>query len=369
MKSTIICVALFATGTCLFPSCAIAQDTKSKPVIVGITLDGKQVLIKLNGINVTATADGVTLPKSQLEKKGNLIIVKDHEGNPVARINRMNNGGTIYRIARNESAAIGIELNPLGKGLADHLDLDPADVIYVTRAIKGRAAAKAGLRDHDVILEIDGRSPANENVLKDILKKKKPGDKMKVRVMRRGKESNFVIRCERAKSDGTRAFDYTFNHQFPSIYGVNRAKYKDSFKKTFDALTRAIAAVKNSQPKEDLQKQLDAARESLRRAQKAVNSKQSESLRQFYGGISSKDLLLSDNTKFLGFNKKYKNNLLFVDPKRSPYFTTGTKRTNITTARSPSSTASLGKKIEKLEKRFDRFERMLKRLLEKKSNN
>lgn len=355
MKTTLICTALSLTGSCLVPASAMAQEVKSKPVIVGITLDGKKVLIELNGKKVHATADGVELPAAQIDKKGNRIVVKDRDGHVVARIDRLLNGGTIQRVARSNRATIGIELNRLGKGLADHLDLDPADVIYVTRVIKGRAAAKAGLRDHDVILEIDGKSPANEAVLKVVLGKKKPGDDLEVRVMRRGKESNFVIRCERAETGvASGLLDGSLAPYFLS--DSDHLYSKNSFKKAFAALDRVDFTGENKNMKH-LQKQLDVARQSLRNAQKAVSSNRANPFSFLYSGLDSR-LLLRAKSQVRSIDPRLTKNLLLVNRARSPF------PTNAKSAKS----SDLGKKIEKLEKRFDRFERMLRKLIGKKSN-
>lgn len=62
-------------------------------------------------------------------------------------------------------------------------------LIYDDKAVlPGSPAEKAGLKEHDIILEIDGEKITSENPLAEILAKKKVGEKVKLKVLRDKKE-------------------------------------------------------------------------------------------------------------------------------------------------------------------------------------
>jgi S1-C subfamily serine protease len=54
--------------------------------------------------------------------------------------------------------------------------------------IKGSAADEAGLKEYDIILEIDNEKVTEENTIADILQKHKVGDEINLKVFREGKK-------------------------------------------------------------------------------------------------------------------------------------------------------------------------------------
>ncbi|MGE3809262.1 MAG: S1C family serine protease [Gemmataceae bacterium] len=67
-------------------------------------------------------------------------------------------------------------------------DPEAGDSCRIQRVLPGSPAAKAGLKDDDVITKFDGKDLKRYGDLGDLLKKKKPGDKVKLEV-RRGDET------------------------------------------------------------------------------------------------------------------------------------------------------------------------------------
>ena len=57
---------------------------------------------------------------------------------------------------------------------------------YVANVVKGSAAQKAGLRQGDVVVEIDGTKIQSANDLRVAIGKTRPGDKIAVVVLRGG---------------------------------------------------------------------------------------------------------------------------------------------------------------------------------------
>lgn len=65
--------------------------------------------------------------------------------------------------------------------------------------IKDSPAEKAGLKEYDIILEIDGKKIDEENPLADILSKYKFGDEIVLKVLREGKIFEFKVKLEEKK--------------------------------------------------------------------------------------------------------------------------------------------------------------------------
>ena len=62
------------------------------------------------------------------------------------------------------------------------------DEVEITEVVKGAAAAKAGLKPKDVLVEVAGEKVKNREHLPEILDQYKPGDKITVKVKRKLKE-------------------------------------------------------------------------------------------------------------------------------------------------------------------------------------
>jgi len=65
--------------------------------------------------------------------------------------------------------------------------------------VKGSAADKAGLKEYDIILEIDGEKITEENPLADALSKQKIGQEISLKVLREGKEITLKVKLEEKK--------------------------------------------------------------------------------------------------------------------------------------------------------------------------
>jgi len=62
--------------------------------------------------------------------------------------------------------------------------------------VPGSSADKAGLKEYDIILEINGKKITAENPLSDILQKLKIGEEISLKVLRGGKEINLKTKLE-----------------------------------------------------------------------------------------------------------------------------------------------------------------------------
>ncbi len=65
--------------------------------------------------------------------------------------------------------------------------------------LKGSAADKAGLKEYDIILEMDGKKITEENPLTDLLAQHKIGDEINFKILKEGKEINLKVKLEEKK--------------------------------------------------------------------------------------------------------------------------------------------------------------------------
>ncbi|MBN1159260.1 MAG: Do family serine endopeptidase [Bacteroidales bacterium] len=88
---------------------------------------------------------------------------------------------------------LGITIRNVDGNLADELDLDVTQGVYVDSIAGNSAAGDAGVKSGDVILEVDGQEVKNNAELLGIVGRKRPGDKISLKVDRKGKELDFNV--------------------------------------------------------------------------------------------------------------------------------------------------------------------------------
>jgi serine protease Do len=80
-------------------------------------------------------------------------------------------------------------VDPPGETLSDQLDLPAGKGLVVREVVAGSAAAKVGLKPHDILLEIDGKAvPRDVRAFIQLLREVKAGSPVDVVVLRKGKQ-------------------------------------------------------------------------------------------------------------------------------------------------------------------------------------
>ncbi|MFM9995841.1 MAG: S1C family serine protease [Phycisphaerales bacterium] len=181
--------------------------------------NGKIVSAKVNGKEVPSDrvrhADGgieILDEKGEVIQKLGVGIAHGGEGGPGAwwaTPQGQNDAVTAWRFAGGEGGGpfmftpaqgvnppkvmLGINMSPLDEGKAGELEIEAGDGILIEKVIEGLPAAKAGLKQGDVVVRISGKSPATQEKLRELLRTKSPGDKLKVTVLRDGDEKTLTI--------------------------------------------------------------------------------------------------------------------------------------------------------------------------------
>jgi serine protease Do len=102
------------------------------------------------------------------------------------------------KIKRFGGAFLGVNLSPLSEGLGSYFGVKADGGALIMKVEKDSPAAKAGLKDGDVIMKMGDKAISNPKDVVKFLTKKKDGEKIDVHVMRSKKKKSFnVILAER----------------------------------------------------------------------------------------------------------------------------------------------------------------------------
>jgi S1-C subfamily serine protease len=131
--------------------------------------------------------------------------------------------GTVRR------AKLGVMMKPVDEKIAEEMKLSTLEGVYIVEVSKGGAAEKAGIKEGDVILTVDGKTVTSTSSLQTIVNGYHPGDVAQVSFVRSGKKHTVKVTftsdsetTPKALEDGTVLF-----------YG---AKLKAADSKTLSAL-------------------------------------------------------------------------------------------------------------------------------------
>lgn len=83
---------------------------------------------------------------------------------------------------------LGVSIADVNSELAKKENLNVNTGVYVASVQEGGAAQKAGVKSGDVIIKIDDREVRSSPNLQELIARKRPGDNVKITVLRKGKE-------------------------------------------------------------------------------------------------------------------------------------------------------------------------------------
>jgi len=183
--------------------------------------DGKTYEVSVNGDDVSAKVDGKEIPKSRVRRSDDKIEILDKDGDVATTFNvgavhtwqtdqwggpggnlRLfyGPGGNNLAVGGQGQGApkvmIGVTMDQPGENLAEQLDLEPGTGIMLSTVKDDLPADKAGLKKGDVIVSFDGVKPITVAQAREILAKKKAGDKVAVVAFRKGDEKKFTIELQ-----------------------------------------------------------------------------------------------------------------------------------------------------------------------------
>lgn len=236
------------------------QGQARQTTIVSMTgEDGRQYTVRMEDGEVSAEVNGKKLPDDRLRtiddrQGGKTVEILDEEGNVAARVpiggmgmggmggpdwNRQwedfnrrfqrefrgqiaprgFDGGPQQRIRIAEVAPdaqpaprvmIGITMGDVDPMLLKHFGLEGiSEGIYVNSVLDDQPAAKAGVKANDIIIAINGKTPANQELLRDTLRELNPGDELTLKIIRKGENKDITLKvAERPQTEQFEAREF-----------------------------------------------------------------------------------------------------------------------------------------------------------------
>lgn len=107
----------------------------------------------------------------------------------------------LFEFGSVQRAYIGVQIRDLNESLMDEVDLNNFDGVYVSGVYERGAAEKAGLKEGDVILAVEGRKVKNVTQLQENIGRYRPGDSVELELWRDDKTKKVTVTLQ--NMDGT----------------------------------------------------------------------------------------------------------------------------------------------------------------------
>jgi hypothetical protein len=206
------CAALFATQS--FAQTPSQKKSEGKLTVVDSEdLDGAvaggahSVEVRIVDGDVTVKRDGKEVPKDRIKKEGGRIIILDENGNELKDFAfgeggefRMFGGGAhpwrgmTMTAGETPTVMLGVHMGEPSPDLEYHLGLEHGTSTIISGLYEGLPAHEAGLNQHDVIIKVDGREPADAASIKKALANKQADDTVTFTVIQKGKARDVKVK-------------------------------------------------------------------------------------------------------------------------------------------------------------------------------
>jgi hypothetical protein len=180
------------------------DEDDGEPIRIEVVIEDGEATVKLNGTK---------LEDARVERDDGKIVLLDQSGNVIKSIDVggwinadenawMNLFGTesdenIAELEIEEpSVMLGIHLDEPSEALCCHLRIEPGTATIVNALYKGLPAYEAGIEEFDVIVKVDGKTPADPKSLRAALAEKEPGDVVNLTVIHEGQPTLIAVTLE-----------------------------------------------------------------------------------------------------------------------------------------------------------------------------
>lgn len=252
--------------------------------------------VKIKNGELSAQANGKDLPEKQIRRDGNRIELLDEDGDVVATFHHASDAHaapikarTRVRAGQFTPLSDMVRVNPqvtiapdqakggvmtmnaepppvmLGITMSDNPD-DDTDGVTLTSILPGLPAEKAGLKAGDRVIEMDGKKLENQEGLRKVIRSKKPGDDLKIKIVREGDEKEMTLRLEAFSAEKMRDAGAP---QWWERMQQNKDAQANKWDEARQAIERAIDQVRNN-PNMNTEKMKEKAIIALENAMKSV---------------------------------------------------------------------------------------------------
>ncbi len=114
---------------------------------------------------------------------------------------------------------LGITIRTVDANLAREKDLKVVKGVYVEQLMENSAAGKAGVKQGDVVVAIDGQAVNSSSELQELVARRRPGDQLSLKVNRNGAEKNFTVTLNNRKGS-TELIAKASNDEILNLLGI-----------------------------------------------------------------------------------------------------------------------------------------------------
>lgn len=186
--------------------------------------DGKSYQVQSDNGNVTAKIDGKDVPADRVRVENGVVTIVDEKGDPIFRQEMMGvepglaGQSRMFRLdrdargfgqgrarAREHAQAradlpkvmVGVQLVEPDATIRGHFGLKEGDATMISAVHQGLSASAAGLEPYDIIVAINGQSPASPKVIREVLGERNPGDQVTLEVIHQGAKKTVTLTTEK----------------------------------------------------------------------------------------------------------------------------------------------------------------------------
>jgi len=103
-----------------------------------------------------------------------------------------------------ERAWLGVTIQPVDQNMADYYGQDKPRGVLISTVNEDTPAEKAGLREQDIILSVDGEEVNTVSRLRNIISLSPIGEAVELQIIRNGKEKQIMVTLDELPDDPTR---------------------------------------------------------------------------------------------------------------------------------------------------------------------
>ncbi len=136
-----------------------------------------------------------------------------------------------------QRAYLGVYIQDMNAELAEELDIDITQGVYISEVIEGSAADKANLKSGDIIIRIGDKDVKSVPELQEIIGRRKPGDEVTVTYLHNGEQKQIAVILQ--NEQGTTKVVRKETTNMLKILGIQVTEITDEEKKDLE-LTNGI---------------------------------------------------------------------------------------------------------------------------------
>ncbi|MGE3108043.1 MAG: S1C family serine protease [Phycisphaerales bacterium] len=206
-----------------------ASTPRSDSSVVVIDNDDTVSIRMENGKLVSVERNGKSVPLDRVKQDADNISILDEHGNVLQKIQvavpasgsgawarsaiHLDDSKTAPNQAKRRveikpdqsvqlaleapKAMIGIQMAQPDRSLAGHFGLSPGQATMISGVYEGLPASKAGLAPYDIIVAVDGKSPAGQEDIRAYLSSKDAGDQVKLTVIQKGERREIKLSLQK----------------------------------------------------------------------------------------------------------------------------------------------------------------------------